>query len=117
MSTIKKKFLLLKSKQFTSSLIAKECRLKGVNLKFPFTYIPKQVVKILSRKLKKIFDTVSLSRSIKKRIQHLQMIKTYKGIRHKKGLPVRGQRTHTNAKTRKKNRSRELVIRDSNSKI
>ncbi len=112
MSTIKKKFLLLKSKQFTSNLIAKECELKGINIKYPFTYIPKQVVKMLFRKLRKIFDTVSLSRSIKKRIQHLQMIKTYKGIRHRKGLPVRGQRTHTNAKTRKKNRSKEFIVRD-----
>ncbi len=112
MSTIKKKFLLLKSKQFTSNMIASECHLKGINTKYPFTFIPKHVVKVLFRKLKKIFDTVSLSRSIKKRIQHLQMIKTYKGIRHKKGLPVRGQRTHTNAKTRKKNRSRDFIIRD-----
>jgi small subunit ribosomal protein S13 len=34
------------------------------------------------------------------------LIKTYRGIRHRKGLPVRGQRTHTNAKTVKKQRYR-----------
>jgi small subunit ribosomal protein S13 len=28
-------------------------------------------------------------------------IKSYRGLRHRKGLPVRGQRTHTNARTRK----------------
>ncbi|MCX6436031.1 MAG: 30S ribosomal protein S13, partial [Actinobacteria bacterium] len=28
-------------------------------------------------------------------------IQSYQGIRHRKGLPVRGQRTHTNARTRK----------------
>lgn len=34
-------------------------------------------------------------------IQGLQAIGCYRGIRHKMGLPVRGQRTHTNARTRK----------------
>ena len=34
--------------------------------------------------------------------QHLISIKSYRGLRRKKGLPVRGQRTHTNAKTSKK---------------
>lgn len=34
-------------------------------------------------------------------IKKLLDIKCYKGIRHKRKLPVRGQRTHTNAKTRK----------------
>ncbi len=112
MSTIKKKFLVLRSKQFTSNLVSQECFLKGINTKRPFKFIPKQVVKTLSRKFKRVFDTVNVSRSIKKRIQHLQIIKTYKGIRHRKGLPVRGQRTHTNAKTRKKNRSREFAVKE-----
>jgi ribosomal protein S13 len=115
MSTIKKKFLLLKSKQFTSDQVARESYLQGLNVKYPFTFIPKKVIKILFRKLKKTFDTVNLSRSIKKRIQYLQMIKTYKGIRHRKGLPVRGQRTHTNAKTRKKNKSKEFIFRENTS--
>jgi small subunit ribosomal protein S13 len=34
-------------------------------------------------------------------IKRLQDLGTYRGTRHKKGLPVRGQRTHTNARTRK----------------
>jgi len=34
-------------------------------------------------------------------IKRLQEINCYRGIRHRKGLPVRGQRTHTNARTRK----------------
>jgi len=33
--------------------------------------------------------------------KRLMDIKCYRGIRHRKGLPVRGQRTHTNARTRK----------------
>nr|YP_009330422.1 ribosomal protein S13 [Coccophora langsdorfii]ANS72194.1 ribosomal protein S13 [Coccophora langsdorfii] len=34
------------------------------------------------------------------KIRKLYTIMTYRGLRHKKGLPVRGQRTHTNAKKR-----------------
>ena len=34
-------------------------------------------------------------------IKRLMDIGSYRGIRHRKGLPVRGQRTHTNARTRK----------------
>lgn len=34
-------------------------------------------------------------------IKHLVDIKCYRGVRHRKGLPVRGQRTRTNARTRK----------------
>jgi len=34
-------------------------------------------------------------------IKRLMDIGTYRGLRHKKGLPVRGQRTHTNARTKK----------------
>jgi small subunit ribosomal protein S13 len=42
-----------------------------------------------------------LRRRIAMDIKRLVDIKCYRGIRHKKGLPVRGQRTHTNARTRK----------------
>ncbi len=34
-------------------------------------------------------------------IKRLMDIGTYRGLRHRRGLPVRGQRTHTNARTRK----------------
>lgn len=36
--------------------------------------------------------------------QRLISIRSYKGLRRKKGFPIRGQRTHTNARTAKKNR-------------
>ena len=41
-----------------------------------------------------------LHRLEKEKIRRLCSITAYRGIRHKKGLPVRGQRTHTNAKKR-----------------
>ena len=42
-----------------------------------------------------------LRREISQNIKRLIEVNSYKGIRHKRGLPVRGQRTHTNARTRK----------------
>jgi small subunit ribosomal protein S13 len=42
-----------------------------------------------------------LRREIATNIKRLTDIGTYRGLRHRKGLPVRGQRTHTNARTRK----------------
>ena len=45
-----------------------------------------------------------LRREVSQNIRRLIQIGSYRGLRHKKGLPVRGQRTKTNAKTRKGNR-------------
>ena len=42
-----------------------------------------------------------LRRSVTMNIKRLMDISSYRGLRHRKGLPVRGQRTHTNARTRK----------------
>jgi len=42
-----------------------------------------------------------LRRQINQNITRLREIACYRGIRHRKGLPVRGQRTRTNARTRK----------------
>ncbi len=42
-----------------------------------------------------------LRREVSMNIKRLMDIGCYRGIRHRKGLPVRGQRTHTNARTRK----------------
>ena len=42
-----------------------------------------------------------LRREIATNIKRLIDIGTYRGLRHRKGLPARGQRTHTNARTRK----------------
>jgi len=42
-----------------------------------------------------------LRRDISMSIKRLMDVGTYRGLRHRKGLPVRGQRTHTNGRTRK----------------
>jgi small subunit ribosomal protein S13 len=42
-----------------------------------------------------------LRRNTSMNIKRLMDLACYRGLRHRKGLPVRGQRTHTNARTRK----------------
>jgi small subunit ribosomal protein S13 len=42
-----------------------------------------------------------LRKEVAMNIKRLIDLGTYRGLRHKRGLPVRGQRTHTNARTRK----------------
>ncbi|HBH01547.1 MAG: 30S ribosomal protein S13 [Candidatus Rokubacteria bacterium RBG_16_73_20] len=42
-----------------------------------------------------------LRRDVSMNVKRLMDIGAYRGIRHRRGLPVRGQRTHTNARTRK----------------
>jgi len=42
-----------------------------------------------------------LRREVQQNIKRLMDLGSYRGLRHRKGLPVNGQRTHTNARTRK----------------
>ena len=52
-----------------------------------------------------------LRRDIASSIKRLQAIRSYRGIRHQRGLPVRGQRTSTNARTRKGSRKTVGVVK------
>ena len=62
-----------------------------------------RVREIIERELKVEGD---LRREVSMNIKRLMDIGSYRGIRHRRGLPVRGQRTHTNARTRKGPRRR-----------
>lgn len=53
-----------------------------------------------------------LRRELVTNVRRLQIINSYRGLRHKKGLPVRGQRTRTNARTRKGKKITVGAIRD-----
>ena len=57
-----------------------------------------------------------LRREIGMNLKRLQGIKCYRGVRHLRGLPVRGQRTQTNARTRKGPRKTVGVPRNPNAK-
>ena len=58
-----------------------------------------------------------LRREIGLNLKRLQAIKCYRGVRHLRGLPVRGQRTSTNARTRKGPRKTVGVQRNPNAKV
>jgi small subunit ribosomal protein S13 len=51
-----------------------------------------------------------LRREVAMNIKRLMDVGSYRGIRHRRGLPVRGQRTHTNARTRK-GRSKGVMVK------
>jgi len=60
-----------------------------------------EVAKITNHLDKNYIVEGPLRRSVKQDIDRLREIQCYRGIRHRRGLPVRGQRTKTNARTRK----------------
>jgi small subunit ribosomal protein S13 len=69
----------------------------------------KKVEELTDSEVKAIRDTLEagykvegdLRRDIQQNIKRLMDLGCYRGLRHRKGLPVNGQRTHTNARTRK----------------
>ena len=65
-----------------------------------------RIREIIERELKVEGD---LRREISMNVKRLMDIAAYRGIRHRRGLPVRGQRTHTNARTRKGPRKGVMV--------
>ncbi len=64
----------------------------------------------------KVLIEGDLRRENQSNLKRLQAINCYRGIRHRRGLPVRGQRTSTNARTRKGPRKTVGVIRNKDAK-
>ncbi len=60
-----------------------------------------QEINLLQKSLDKTLTEGDLRQQINDNINRLKRIKAYRGIRHMMGLPVRGQRTRVNARTRK----------------
>jgi len=60
-----------------------------------------QIAKVRSIIEKEFEVEGDMRRSINMNMKRLMDIGCYRGLRHRRGLPVRGQRTHTNARTRK----------------
>ncbi len=69
----------------------------------------KKVDELSDGEVKQLRDTIEsnykvegdLRREVQQSIKRLMDLGCYRGLRHRKGLPVNGQRTHTNARTRK----------------
>ena len=69
----------------------------------------------ISRIQKEIADNYRVEGELRKEItlniKRLQEIASYRGLRHKRGLPVRGQRTKTNARTRKGPKKQAIALK------
>ncbi len=68
---------------------------------------PKDIKLADENKIRGIIETLTLEgdlkREVSSNIKRLKDIKAYRGVRHTRGLPVRGQRTKTNSRTRRGN--------------
>lgn len=90
--------------KFTAFVICKKMGF-SINLKVK-DLTPEQVVEMLQ-----LIDllNLNLNNELKKlrslTLKNLVSIKSYKGLRKVRGLPIRGQRTHTNAKSARKHKS------------
>ncbi len=73
----------------------------GVDPATKFKDIDEQVVDKIRAEVAKFTVEGDLRREVSMNIKRLIDLGTYRGLRHRRGLPVRGQRTKTNARTRK----------------
>jgi len=73
----------------------------GIGLETSSNDITEEQVQAIRSALDEFTVEGDLRREVALNIKRLKDLGCYRGIRHRKGLPVRGQRTHTNARTRK----------------
>ena len=79
----------------------KICDAAGVSVDIRTKNLTDEQLTALRSEVAKYRTEGDLRREVALNIKRLAEIGCYRGIRHKKGLPVRGQRTRTNARTRK----------------
>jgi len=78
------------------------CDKFNINDKIRFKDLNDRQKTLLGKTLSNMFVESRLKKEKRNNIKRLILIKSYRGFRHKVGLPVRGQRTHTNANTMRK---------------
>lgn len=81
----------------------------GFQKKFLLKNVTEEDINLITQLVEELKIDIKgdLQRGFKQRVDYLANLKTYRGIRHRQGLPLRGQRTHTNGRTAKKLRSRK----------
>ena len=77
------------------------CAATGINPSAKIKDLTEDEVEKLRTEVAKLQVEGDLRREISMNIKRLMDLGTYRGIRHRRGLPLRGQRTKTNARTRK----------------
>jgi small subunit ribosomal protein S13 len=84
------------------SLARDICRKTGI----PATKLTEELTEAEIKKIRELLESDykvegDLRREVQMNIKRLMDLGCYRGLRHRRGLPVNGQRTHTNARTRK----------------
>lgn len=77
------------------------CAAAGINPAAKVKELVENEVEALRREAAKFVLEGDLRREVSMSIKRLMDLGCYRGLRHRRGLPVRGQRTRTNARTRK----------------
>lgn len=80
---------------------AKICELTGISPTAKIGDLPEDEIEKLRGEVTKLNVEGDLRREISMNIKRLMDLGTFRGIRHRRNLPLRGQRTKTNARTRK----------------
>lgn len=84
-----------------SSIAKKVCKNTGISEDIRVKDLTEEQLASLRQELTKYRLEGDARRQVALNIKRLSEIGSYRGIRHRRGLPVRGQRTKTNARTRK----------------
>jgi small subunit ribosomal protein S13 len=79
----------------------KICEAVGIKSEVPIKDLTEEQLDKIRSEVQKYSIEGDLRREVSMNIKRLMDLGTYRGIRHRRGLPVRGQRTNTNARTRK----------------
>ena len=77
------------------------CAAAGIDPTVQIRSLTEGELEKLRTEIGKLIVEGDLRREVSMNIKRLMDLGCYRGLRHRKGLPVRGQRTHTNARTRK----------------
>lgn len=89
------------------------CRRANVDASMPADNLSEAEVSAITRELQNSYTVEGdLRRQVAQDIRRLIAIGSYRGNRHRRGLPVRGQKTQTNARTRKGGKKTVGAIRD-----
>ena len=92
------------------------CDAVGVRKNFKIKDLSETEMEKLRVEVSKITVEGDLRREVSMNIKRLMDLGCYRGTRHRKGLPVRGQRTRTNARTRKGPRKAAIKLQSAPSK-
>jgi len=77
------------------------CKEVGIERTIKIKELSEEQLNVIREVISKIVVEGDLRREVSMNIKRLMDLGCYRGIRHRRGLPLRGQRTRTNARTRK----------------